>query len=282
MKRKFIVLTDFSPAGARAQAYAAALAGPLGAVVHLVHVAAMMPITALEYGLSMPVMDRGYVREIHGLLNQAAARLPVPATSEVIENDWYPAIEQVLAAHRPVLLIAGLTATTGRLDEWFSNRTLPLVHDTGYPLLLVPEHLPDTVLHPPHRLALAVRDEPFALTSQVLTLAPLLDILKATLVPVTVVPPDAAPIAGQRGWHAAQQCHLADKLDFSELHWVVAEEPAAGIVQAVKELSADMLALLDPGHGWVETLFGGSIIDEVLRHTPVPVLLLATRKMPRG
>lgn len=282
MKRNFVVLTDFSPAGARAQAYAAALAGPLGAVVHLVHVAAPMPVTTLEYGLSMPIMDRGYVREIQGSLSQAAARLPVPATAEVIENDWYTAIDQALAAYRPALLIAGLTATDGRLDEWFSNRTLPLAHVTGYPLLLVPEHLPDTALHPPRRLALAVRDEPFALTPQALALAPLLDVLKATVVPVTVVPLNAAPTAGQRGWHAAQQCHLADTLDFSELHRVVAEVPATGIAQAVQQLSADVLALLDPGHGWVDTLFGGSVIDAVLRHTAVPVLLLATRKIPRG
>ena len=48
----------------------------------------------------------------------------------------------------------------------------------------------------------------------------------------------------------------------------------------VKAERPDEWALLDLGHGWVETLFGGSIIDEVLRHTPV--LLLATRKMPRG
>jgi nucleotide-binding universal stress UspA family protein len=64
MTPNFVVLTDFSPAGARAQAYAAALAAPLGAELHLVHVAAPMPITTVEYGLSLPIMDRGYVQDI--------------------------------------------------------------------------------------------------------------------------------------------------------------------------------------------------------------------------
>ena len=45
------------------------------------------------------------------------------------------------------------------------------------------------------------------------------------------------------------------------------------------ELSADVLVLLDPGHGWVRKLFSGSVIDEVLRHTLVPVLLLATQEI---
>ena len=35
-------------------------------------------------------------------------------------------------------------------------------------------------------------------------------------------------------------------------------------------------ALFDPGHDWVNKLFGGSAIAEVLRHTQVPMLLLAT------
>ncbi|OGX85403.1 hypothetical protein BEN47_14910 [Hymenobacter lapidarius] len=63
---------------------------------------------------------------------------------------------------------------------------------------------------------------------------------------------------------------------------MVAESPAAGLRQAVEELSADVLVLLDPGHGWVAKLFGDSVIDEVLRHTQVPVLLLATQENGLG
>ena len=93
MKCKFVVFNDLLPAGARAQAYATALAGPLGAVLNLVHVAAIMPITALEYGQSMPALDRGYMHGICSPLSQAAVWLPVLATTEIIENNWYPAIE---------------------------------------------------------------------------------------------------------------------------------------------------------------------------------------------
>lgn len=79
-----------------------------------------MSVTILEYGLLMPVKDWGYVREIHGSFSQTAVRLPVPATAEVIKNDWYPIIEQVLAAHRPVLVDYrphGHSRTAGRVGQ---------------------------------------------------------------------------------------------------------------------------------------------------------------------
>ncbi|WP_158022983.1 hypothetical protein, partial [Hymenobacter coccineus] len=47
------------------------------------------------------------------------------------------------------LVLAGLTATDGPLDGLLSNRALPLPHQTGYPLLLVPERLPAARPAPP-------------------------------------------------------------------------------------------------------------------------------------
>nr|WP_233169352.1 universal stress protein [Hymenobacter sp. BT523] len=65
------------------------------------------------------------------------------------------------------------------------------------------------------------------------------------------------------------------------LHKVVGEEPAPGLLHAVADLEADWLALLDLGHGLWHKLFSGSVIDQVLRRTPVPVLLLtATQPTP--
>ena len=83
------------------------------------------------------------------------------------------------------------------------------------------------------------------------------------------------------GLTAAQECGLTPALSGARLHRVTAEEPAEGLRQAVEELSADVLVLLDPGHGWVSKLLGDGVIDEVLRHTQVPVLLLATQESGR-
>ena len=86
--------------------------------------------------------------------------------------------------------------------------------------------------------------------------------------------------AGEQGFHSAQRCRLAATVSRYDQHKVVHERPARGILQAVDELAADGLVLLDLGHGWVHTLFEGSVISQVLRQTRVPVLLLPAHPTP--
>ncbi|RYU76036.1 universal stress protein [Hymenobacter persicinus] len=273
MKPNFVVLTDFTPAADRVLAYATTLAAPLGAELHLVHVFLPTPITS-EYGTVLPIIDVDYVPETRRALERVAAELPVPATAELVESDWQSAVAQSLDKYHPLLLIAGLTATHGQFDEWMSNRAVPLAHQTGYPLLLVPEHLPQSVQHPPRRLAFAVEDRPFRLVPEARAAAPLFDALGTEIITVSVLEPQERA-GGWEGLTAAQQCGLAATMPRSGLHKVVGEHPGTGILQAVENLNADMLALLDQGHGWAHKLFSGSVIDHVLRHVRVPVLLLS-------
>ncbi len=274
MKLNFVVLTDGAPAGAPLLAYAAALAEPLGATLHLVHVLSHPLLVPLEFGeLGASLLATGYESAVHTELTRAAACLSVPATVDVREDDWQSALDQVLTTYQPALLVAGLTATDGPLDEWLSNRALPLAYQTGYPLLLVPEFLPSTHLHPPRCLVLAVEDHAFRLTPQGQALATLLALLRCTVTPVTVRAPDYTRLGGA-DWPAVQHCGLPNNLFYKELHEVVDERPASGIWQAADELEADMVALLDQGHGWVHKLFSGSVIADVLRYSQVPVLLL--------
>lgn len=286
MEPSILVLTDFSPAAERARAYAAALAAPLGAVVHLLKVNIPAPMNP-EVGRVLYATNARYVQDDRHSLEQLAANLPGPATAELAETGWTEAVRHALDEHRPLLVVAGLTATTGLLDEWLSNRTLPLAHETGYPLLLVPQNLPDAALHPPRRLALAVEDAPFQLVRDATTITPLLDALAPEIVVVTVLSAEAAARdgAGHNGLRAARQCGLTRSIADSRPHQMISaqassEHAAAGIRQAVAELPADLLVLLDPDHGWVHKLFRGSVIDQVLRQTTVPVLLLAARVGP--
>jgi nucleotide-binding universal stress UspA family protein len=264
MNPTFVVLTDASPTDEPTLAYAAAL----GASLHLVHVLDAPLVTALDYGPPPPNTD--YAQAVQASLTQATANLPVPITIEVVESGTH---EQALAAYQPALLIAGLTATDGPLSEWLSNRTLPLAHQTGYPLLLVPQYLPTAAVHPPRRAVLAVEDQPFRLTTQAQALAPLLDKLACAITPVTVLAP-GDELRGGAGLRAVQHCGLAASLAHSALHQVLDARPASGIWQAADELEADLVMLLDQGHGWVHKLLSGSVIADVLRYSQVPVLLL--------
>lgn len=273
MQPTLVVLTDFSPAGDRACAYAAALAAPLGAALHLMHVFSL-PHTSPRMAVAMHEAIAEHVQEDSWRLQQKARELPLPATTQVVEADWAGAVAQVLADYRPLLLLAGLTATDRPLQEWFSNRPLPLAHQTGYPLLLVPENLPLAALRPPSRLLLAVEDRPFRLAPEAQLLGPQLDILGCQALVVTVVPPGAPPV-GQAGLHAARHCGLGTALGQAELRQVVDARPASGIWQAADELEADLVVLLDQGHGWAHKVFSGSVIADVVRYSQVPVLLLA-------
>jgi nucleotide-binding universal stress UspA family protein len=271
MKPTFVVLTSASAADEPTLAYAAALAIPLGASLHLVHVLDTPLVKVLAYGASQP--DTDYAQTVQLALTQAAALLPVPTTVEVIEGNRQGAHEQALATYQPALLIAGLTATNGPVDEWLSNRALPLAYQTGYPLLLVPEYLPKAAVHPPRCVIMAVEDLPFRLTPQGQALASLFDKLACPIMPVTVVPP-GDELCGATGLQAVQQCGLAANLVQSTLHRVQDAHPASGIWQAADESEADLVILLDQGHGWLHKLFSGSVIADVLRYSQVPVLLL--------
>ena len=278
MQPTLVVLTDFSPAGDRACAYAAALAAPLGAALHLVHVFSM-PYTSPRMAVAMHEAIAEHVQEDSWLLQQKASELPLPATTQVVEADWAGAVAQILAGYQPLLLVAGLTATDGPFNEWLSNRPLPLAHQTGYPLLLVPENLPLADQHPPRRLLLAVEDRSFQLSPEAQLLKPQFDILGCQAFVATIVSPDK-PTDGQAGLRAARQCGLASALAQAELRKVVDARPASGIWLAADELEADLVVLLDQGHGWAHKVFSGSVIADVIRYSQVPVLLLAAQLSP--
>ncbi len=273
MSASIIVLTDFSLAAERARAYAAGLARALHAELHLVHIY-LPPATTFSISLALQETNARYVREMRRALDELAADLPVPATAELIETDWDEAVQQTLNKYRPLLLVAGLTTTDGQLDDWFSNRTLPLVRQTGYPLLLIPADLPDSAIHPPRRVALAVEDRAFRLAPNATVVAPLFDSLGTEVVTVVVLTSDDWS-GGHTGLSAARACGLAAGMPHSVLHKVGGEQPAAGIQHAVATLAADVLALLDRGHDWVDKLFIDSVTDQVLRQTQTPLLLLA-------
>jgi nucleotide-binding universal stress UspA family protein len=52
-----------------------------------------------------------------------------------------------------------------------------------------------------------------------------------------------------------------------------AREPATGILRAAKELQSDLIALATEGRGCLHRVLLGSVVEEVLRKSPVPVLL---------
>lgn len=59
------------------------------------------------------------------------------------------------------------------------------------------------------------------------------------------------------------------------VEWETVEEPpAAAILDRARDRRADLIAMSTHGRGGLGRLVFGSVADEVLRHSPVPVLLV--------
>ena len=80
MKPTLLVLTDSSPAAERARAYAAVLAAPLGADVHLLNVYPVLPINS-RAGRALRATHAGYMLKESRALEAVAAAMPVSATA---------------------------------------------------------------------------------------------------------------------------------------------------------------------------------------------------------
>jgi nucleotide-binding universal stress UspA family protein len=54
----------------------------------------------------------------------------------------------------------------------------------------------------------------------------------------------------------------------------VIDEPAEGISSVAREAEPDLIVMASHGHGEVRHIFVGSVTEDVIRHTGVPVLLV--------
>jgi nucleotide-binding universal stress UspA family protein len=75
---------------------------------------------------------------------------------------------------------------------------------------------------------------------------------------------------------SVQRTGLFGDLTGNSLYEVREELPADGILQAAAELKVQLIVLLARPHTFLGSLFHRSVTAQVLRHSPVPVLLLPT------
>lgn len=69
--------------------------------------------------------------------------------------------------------------------------------------------------------------------------------------------------------------HLGDK----SIQTLIKEgDFADSILQAAKELHVDIIILGSHSRKWLENILMGSVTEKVLRHTPVPLFIIPTKK----
>ena len=207
------------------------------------------------------------------MLEALGRQLPTPVGVTITQEPLAEAVATAVHQHHPLLLALGLSAEHTLLDHLLHNRALPALRATHRPLLLVPEDASEPRL--PRRVVIAVDAEPFELNAAAKALAPLMAAWHAsyTVVHVTAAPEPLA-LSSRMALADVRASHLlppATSLVLQESHHPI---PATGILEALYGPRIDLLVLIARTRSFLGRLFHRSVTAQVLRHTPVPVLLL--------
>lgn len=276
MKSSLLVLANLPEAAAHTARYAATLAQPLGLRMALLHCYLYPTLMAPELvGSMMEQLDRTDAETL-AALRALASRLPVP--TEVLEATG-PLQEDVALALRrfqPQLLVMGLGAEHGLLDELLRSQVLPALRATHRPMLLVPAlTLASPVVALPRRVLIAVDGEPFSLVAASRNLGELMASWGATYTVAHILTsPDEAARSSHLALADVQASGLLPPDTPIRLYQEIYASPVAGITQALVDTRADMLVLVARPRSFWSELFHRSVTAAVLRHCPVPVLLL--------
>ena len=272
MNPSVLVLTNPSEPAAQATRWAAALSAPLQARLELLrvcHGSEPDPEPAALAGFHAHYSPAETAQALEALGHQ----LPTPTGFTISQEPLAEAVATAVHQYHPLLLALGLSEEHSLLDHLLHNRALPALRATHRPLLLVPEDAPEPRL--PRRVVIAVDAEPFELNSAAKALAPLMAAWHAsyTVVHVTAAPEPLAlssrmALADVR---ASRLLPPATSLVLQESHHPI---PATGIVEALYGPRIDLLVLIARTRSFLGRLFHRSVTAQVLRHTPVPVLLL--------
>jgi len=270
-----VVLTNLSAAAEQAAQYAAVLGAPQQAHLELLH---LYHDPVLDPELVTVTVAHSFrtQAETAALLRERAQQLAVPAEVKVSVQPLATAVQEAVCQGHPLLLVMGLSTEHTLLDRLLHNQALPVLRTTHRPLLLVPESAPAPRL--PRRIALAVDAEQFRLNEAAQALEPLLASWPATYTAVHVLAPgEREAYPGQRAFSHLRLSGLVPAAQPLELYEKAGVSPAAGILQAITDTQADMVVLIARPRSFLGRLFHQSVTAEVVRHSPVPVLLLPAR-----
>ena len=278
MNSTILVLANFPEATEHTARVAAALGAPLHLPLVLLHLD-VYPVM-LEPELVAASAEQTARNEAETVAGLRALARRLPGLTQVAESAGIlcDAVEAAVARYHPLLLVMGLSPEHDLLDHWLHNQVQPVLRATHRPLLLVPENYNLAAPGPPRRVLLALDAEPFCLNAAAKALVPLLAAWQAAFTVAHVVTgqePEANP-----GRMALADVRASGLLPPDAPLWLYQEpndKPAAGVLQAIADTQADVVVLLARPRNFLGRLFHRSVTAQVLRHSPVPVLLVPVK-----
>jgi nucleotide-binding universal stress UspA family protein len=275
MQPAFVVLTDLSGAAETALIYTTRLATCLHGRLVLLHV--YLNVNALiepEAALATTATQLAGRRQLRADLCLQAEMLAVPADAEVSLDTLTMAVRGAVQRHQPLLLALGRVQPHSLLGWLLPHRTVSVLRAARHPLLIVPVGCPNTEL--PHRIMVAADGHSFWLTPPALALGSLLLALQPTTSVVHVTSQAHGPAPADMAIESVRRTGLFGPITSQSLYEVREETPADGILLAASELQVQLIVLLARPHSFLGALFHRSVTAQVLRHSPVPVLVLPT------
>ena len=268
-----VVLTNLSEAAEKTARYAAELGAPLHAHMALLHFYHDPVMLAPELAVvAVAQTDRNYADAAAGM-QALAQRLPGTAEVMVSARPMPDAVAEAVQRYHPLLLAMGLSPEHDFLDELLHNQVLPILRATHQPLLLVPEAAPAPLV--PRRVLLALDVEPFKLNKAAKKLAPLLAAWQAAYT-VTHVVDGREPVTPPRRL-ALADVRASGVVPSDAALWLYQGPDATaadGIMQALADTQADLVVLIARPRSFLGRRFHYSVTADVLRRSPVPVLLV--------
>ncbi|MBC6605883.1 universal stress protein [Hymenobacter sp. BT188] len=266
-----IVLTNFYPAALRALHYADALACAQGGRLVLLHVNRSSLYDLYMFageGWRRQELDRD--ADTATLLDRLATQLHTPATVE-LATDLLPEVAQDLVTrYQSGLFVVGLPAADHASPEQLSATTLDLLRAAQFPVLVVPDATPAAAQ--PRRVMVAVDQENFVLANAGAVIE-LLQNIKAevTVVHVTALEDDAGCA---RALMHVQGSGLTKGVRSVDLRGFLHSDPAVGVLEAITQVSPDLVVVLSRSRNYLGGLFHHSVTAHVIARSPVPVLVL--------
>ena len=275
MNSSVLVLANLPEAAEHTARVAAALAAPLHLPLVLLHLD-VYPVM-LEPELVAASAEQTARNEVETMAGLRALAHRLPGATKVAESAGIlcNAVEEAVARYQPLLLVMGLSSEHDMLDHWLHNQVLPVLQATHQPLLLVPEKYSTAASGPPCRVLLALDAEPFRLSTAAQALVPLLAAWHAAFTVAHIMTgqePDANPVR-----MAMADVRASGLLPAEAPLWLYQEpheSPAAGVLQVIADTHADVVVLIARPRNFLGRLFHRSVTAAVLRHSPVPVLLV--------
>jgi nucleotide-binding universal stress UspA family protein len=273
---------------------AVALAGESGAALHLVHVHVpyvpdhLLSSTPFQFeGIDLDAYDRKHKVEEEKYLDKVARRVggPLPGgpSATVLDGPVPEAIQRFADLSEADLIIVTRHGQ-GRVSRlWRGSVTDALAREITKPILILhPVGRETGVSEPTHFDEVLVCLDGSDVSETILE--PVRDLgqlgAHVTLLHVVVTQPSPVPehqkddtLDSMEEYLQSVARKLEDDCPSVRIQVRRARGAADGILHAAQELQTDLIALGTEGHGQLHRFLVGSVADEVLRNSPLPVLL---------